>query len=105
MISAEVSVRVYSTVTGRTGNWSYRTVMRFEAAPRPDDHIIWGQVNHELTDRVRRVYHYDELVRPPGHPAIAIELEPVKTDSPDILTELMDLHSGWEQLGGPWAEQ
>lgn len=98
-------MRVYSTVTGRTGNWSYRTVMYLEAVPRAGDYLIWGGVNHEITDRVRYVYYYDDRARPAGGPAVTIDLEPSKTDSPDFLTELMELHKDWEQLGSPWAGQ
>lgn len=98
-------MQVYSTVTGRTGNWAYRTVMNLEAVPRAGDSLIWGAANHEICDQVRRVYYYDDRARPAGGPAVAISLEPARTDSPDILTELMELHKDWEQLGGPWTGQ
>lgn len=101
MITAEVTMHVYSTVTGRTGNWSYRTAMGFCAAPRAGDQIVWGTPGHEVCDQVRRVYFYAKGLRP----ALGIDLEPTKTDSPNILTELQELHKDWEQLGGPWSGQ
>jgi hypothetical protein len=105
VITAEVTQRVYSTVTGRVGNWSYRTVMTLAAIPPAGAELIWGPVNHEICDQVKRVYYYDERSRPPGNPAVSIDLEPTKTDSPDILTGLMETHKDWEQHGGPWAGQ
>lgn len=107
MITAEVSQQVYSTVTGRTGNWSWVTTMYFAAVPAEGAYILWnGADEHtDLTDRVRRVYYY---ARPPGAGTgsdVAIDLEPLKTDSPDILNEAFKLHQEWTQLGGPWTGQ
>ncbi len=105
MITVEVSVHVYSTVTGRTGNWTYSTRMEFVHMPRVGDQIVWGRPGHEINDQVRRVYFFETAARTTRQPGVAIELEPTKTDSPDILTELMELHKDWEQLGGPWEGQ
>lgn len=105
MITAEVTLRVYSSVTGRTGNWSWSAIMRFAAVPAEGSYIIWTRPGDdgELTNRVKLVYHYAN----PGisDPGIFIDLEPTRTDSPDILNELMELHKDWEQHGGPWEGQ
>lgn len=105
MIEAEVSLSVYSNVTGRAGSWGYRTRMRFDAVPRIGEEVVWGGIDHEVTDTVKRVYYYAEGSHRETEPAVAIELYPTKTDSPDILNQLMELHQSWEQLGGPWKGQ
>lgn len=98
-------MHVYSSVTGRTGNWGYRRRMELVTAPRAGDQIIWGTPGHEVCDTVKRVYFYDTDARAVRQLGIVIELEAAKTDSPDILNELMESHKDWEQLGGPWEGQ
>lgn len=105
MIDAEVSLHVYSTVTGRTGNWSWATRMTLTAVPAAGDYIIWGTRDRELTDRVRLVYYNEKGLQDSQTPGIAIELDSLKTDSPDILNQAFEHHKDWKQYGGPWAGQ
>lgn len=98
-------MHVISSVTGRTGNWAYMRRMEFEAVPRVGDQIVWGKTGHEVVDTVKRVYFYEQRLHSSTVAGVAIELEHTRTDSPDILNELMELHSDWEQHGGPWKGQ
>lgn len=105
MIDVEVTQPVISSVTGRTGNWAYRTTMSLEAVPRAGDQLVWGTPGHEICDQVLRVSHYEARLRSSVQPGVSIDLVPEKTDSPDFLNQLMELHKDWEQLGGPWEGQ
>lgn len=107
MITAEVSLHVASTVTGRTGNWSWTTTMNFAVVPPEGSYIIWERPDGdgEITDRVRRVYYYSWTTKGDRLEDVAIDLDWLTTDSPDVLNEAFELHKDWKQLGGPWAGQ
>jgi hypothetical protein len=101
-----VSQHVYSNVPGRVGNWSYAADLDLPAAPGVGDYLIIPLSRQPDEDGYEG--EHTEPVHQrfigPGH--IHVQLRPVKTDNPAILDELAErLQAGWEQSGGPWADQ
>lgn len=101
LFQVEVNQHVYSTAEGSTGNWSYRITMNLPVVPAAGDELVhgWDGRHSEVecsTVKRRYIYQYGQ---------VAIELNPVQTDSPQIVAELEELRRNWQKLGGPWAGQ
>ena len=84
---------MYSSVPGRTGNWSYSTVLLLPRVPVAGDWVMWDSGWASLAVK--------DVTLGPGE--AVVEIRPVTTDSGETLDELDSM--GWEQHGGPWAGQ
>lgn len=92
-VPCELRLRVVSSAAVRVGNWSYSTTLPLPRAPVAGDWVMWDDGWASL--------HVRDVTLAPGR--AIVEIDPVKTDSPDTLDELARM--GWEQHAGPWAGQ
>jgi hypothetical protein len=84
---------VCSSVPGRVGNWSYSTVLTLPRVPVKGDWVMWDEDWSSVC--------VQDVTLAPGR--AVVEIEPIKTDRPDVLDELDRM--GWEQHAGPWTDQ
>lgn len=91
MIGVTLTQRVVSTVPGQVGNWSITRKVEYPAVPRSGDDVEmaggWASAG------VRRATFCIDG-------AVVVELEPIRTDSPDVLGDLDLLVSqhGWDRI-------
>ena len=95
-VDVEVSQAVYSTVPGRTGNWTVAASMRLPVLPGPGWHLAIP-----LTGGGEDTEVIEHVTVGPGQ--VRVHLRVLKTDLPGVLDGLEA--RGWEQLGGPWPDQ
>jgi hypothetical protein len=96
LFPVQVVLHIFSSVPGRTGNWSMTKTVHLTRIPVAGDLIShdggWG------SETVKHVTLCDG-----GE--VEAYLMPITTDSPQTLDELAKLvaEHGWEQHAGPWA--
>jgi hypothetical protein len=92
--------RIVSSAHGYVGNWSWSRATVLSGVPHRTD---WVAVEGTASEPVKDVTFVSES----GECSVVVQLEPIKTDDPELVQELVAirLRDGWERHGGPWKGQ